>query len=214
MIYFISGLGADERVFQFLTIPDQPFKYIQWVPTQKGESLKTYAHRLIDQIDTSQTVYLVGVSFGGMIAQEIAKRINCQKVVIISSVKSPSEFNWQLNFVRKTKIHRLVPSAFLRWSNALTADYYFSIKTKKDAQLLKMIVADTDQTFLTWAIEAIMTWENSNPLEDIFHIHGTKDRIFPVSPIKNAHLIDGGGHFMIVDRAEEISRLIIQAIGL
>ncbi|MGB0522081.1 MAG: alpha/beta hydrolase [Flammeovirgaceae bacterium] len=212
MIYFISGLGADERVFQFLDLAHHEFRHIQWVTTQKGESLTDYAIRLIDQIDGNQDIILIGVSFGGMIAQEIAKQISCKTVIIISSVKSPEEFDWQLSFVRKTQLHQFVPAAFLKWSNLLTADYYFGVSAKQESELLRQIVLDTDTTFMVWAIDAIMRWENDDPLLTIHHIHGTQDKIFPRKPIKNAHFIEGGGHFMIVNKAAEISQLILNII--
>lgn len=213
MIYFISGLGADERVFQFLNIADHSFKHIKWVDTQRSESITDYATRLTPQIDLTQEIILIGVSFGGLIAQEIAQILDCQKVIIISSVKSPDEFDWKLKLARKTKVHRFVPSMLFKWGNALTANYFFSVGSKEESKLLKAIVHDTNLDFMVWAIDAIMRWKKPELSTPIVHIHGTKDRIFPFKPIKNAHLIDRGGHFMIVNKAKEVSQLILNAIS-
>jgi len=57
-----------------------------------------------------------------------------------------------------------------------------------------------------------MTWKNANKAEDIIHIHGTSDKIFPIRPIKNCIKITKGGHFMIVNKSEEISRIIMSCI--
>ena len=213
MIYFISGLGADERVFQFLNLPNHSFQHIYWLDPKKREPLAAYATRLIHQIATTEEVILIGVSFGGMIAQEIAKQIDCKKLIIISSVKSPTEFNWQLKFVRSTQLHRLAPTPLLKWGNLLTANYYFGVSDKQEAALLRQIVLDTDTTFMVWAIDAIVNWENPEPLPHLIHIHGTADRIFPAKPIKNVHFINGGGHFMIVNKAQEISKLIMTLLA-
>lgn len=212
MIYFISGLGADERVFQFLDLGTHSYQHIHWIATRKEESLASYAKRLSAQIDATQDVILVGVSFGGMIAQEIGKFMTCKAVIIISSVKSPTEFDWKLKSAQFTQAHRIAPAFLLKWSNLLTANYFFGASTKQDAQLLRKIVLDTDTSFLKWAIHVIMNWKNTKPLQGIHHIHGTNDKIFPHKPIKNAQLIDGGGHFMIVNKAAEISPLILDII--
>lgn len=210
-IYYISGLGADERVFNFLKVKNVIEKYIHWVSPKKKESLQGYCKRLIEQIDLSKPVILVGVSFGGIIAQEIAKQISVEKTIIISSVKNPSEFSFQMKLVRFFKFYKIIPfipNHLMTWSNLLTANYFFSIQNKSEVNLLKKIIEDTDMTFSKWAIDKIMTWENTNPLSSIIHIHGTKDRIFPFKNIKNSLVIQDSGHFMIVSKADQITQLI------
>lgn len=212
-IYFISGLGADERVFQYLQLNGVNTKYIHWEIPQKRESLRDYSRRLIPQIDLSGEVILVGVSFGGMVAQEISKIIPVHKVIILSSIKNIHEFDWQLKLVRALSLYRLVPSRILKWSNLLTGNYYFGTKTKAESDLLKLIIRDTDRLFMKWAIREIMRWNHDGlPNHDLVHIHGDNDRIFPIKNIVNTIRIKGGGHFMIVNRADEISAIIEQAI--
>ena len=211
-VYYISGLGADERVFSYLKLTDAKEKYIKWVVPEKRESLSNYCKRLIPQIDLTNDIILIGVSFGGIVAQEIAKIIKVKKVIIISSVKSAKEFDWKLSCVRFLKLHRLVPSRFLKWSNLVTGNYYFSTQTKAESDLLKLIIKDTDRFFMKWAIEEIMSWNNNQLNSDLTHIHGDRDRIFPMGRIKNAINVRNGGHFMIVNRAKEISGLIDKEI--
>jgi pimeloyl-ACP methyl ester carboxylesterase len=213
-VYYISGLGADERVFNYLKLTDVREKYIKWVVPEKHESLHSYCKRLTTQIDLTNDIILIGVSFGGIVAQEISKIIRVNKVIIISSVKSPKEFDWKLRCVRFLKLHRLAPSRFLKWSNSLTGDYYFGTETKAESDLLKLIIKDTDRFFMKWAIEEIMGWNNNQLNSGLIHIHGDKDRIFPTGRIKNAINISNGGHFMIVNRAKEISELIEKEISL
>ncbi len=208
MIYFISGLGADERVFKYLNLGDFEYKYIKWETPERAERLDSYCRRLIKQIDLSKEIILVGVSFGGIVAQEISKIIKPQKVIILSSVKSEKEFDWQLDLVRRLKLYKLAPSRFLKWSNRLTGDYYFGVKTKNESGLLKQIIRDTDCYFMKWAIQEIMNWNGDSINTKIVHIHGDKDRIFPVKRIKDFIRIKGGGHFMIVNKADEISEII------
>ncbi|MEE1946291.1 alpha/beta hydrolase [Pedobacter sp. KR3-3] len=214
MVYFISGLGADERVFQFLNLDAIEHRFIQWLKPEKKETLSQYAQRLIaDQIDVNNEVILIGLSFGGLVAQEIAKFINCNQVIIISSVKSPAEFSWQLKLASKTKIYKVVPDWLLRLGNKLTADYYFGTSNKTESNLLHQIIKDTDPHFLKWAIHKIMNWKKEAIKAPLTHIHGTNDRIFPIKSIKNAIEIPNGGHFMIVNRATKIQALIFELIS-
>lgn len=212
-IYFISGLGADRRVFEYLRLSQFQTKHIEWVVPEIDDSLESYSHKLIAQIDTAHEVVLVGVSFGGMICQEIAKVIRCKHVIIISSIKRIEELTWQLKFVRKTRIDKLFPSGLIKMLNLLTVKYYFNIQSKEEAKLVKAIVADTDRFFMKWAIDAIMKWENHNPYSGIIHIHGSKDRVFPPGKIKDYIQIKDGGHFMIVNKAKEIGDIIIRQIA-
>ncbi|HSZ24721.1 MAG TPA: alpha/beta hydrolase [Cytophagaceae bacterium] len=210
-IYFISGLGADKKVFRNLII-NHPFQqHIEWEIPFKNESLTSYCSRLITQIDTRSEVILVGLSFGGIIAQEIAKIIPVRKLIIVSSVKNENEMDWTLHFIRKTKLYKLPPS-LLKFLNKYTANYYFGIQSEEESLLLKKIIADTNPVFLPWANNQILHWKN-HLSQNVVHIHGTKDKIFPIKNITNCMPIEGGGHFMILNKAKEVSAFINQAIG-
>ncbi|WP_443946477.1 alpha/beta fold hydrolase [Pedobacter sp. AW1-32] len=85
-VYFISGLGADRRIFSNINLrPDLKIIHVNWIAFGKKESLEKYAARLSLQIDTSISFALVGVSFGGIIAVELAKLLKPSATVIISS---------------------------------------------------------------------------------------------------------------------------------
>lgn len=53
-----------------------------------------------------------------------------------------------------------------------------------------------------------MKWKGANASKNCFKIHGTKDRIIPLRNRVNHIIVDGGTHFMAVDRADEISKII------
>lgn len=212
MIYFISGLGADERVFQFLDLTKFEHHFIKWNEPLRNESLPSYCKKLSEQIDHHQEIILIGVSFGGIIAQEIAKIIAVKKVIIISSVKTFREYSWQLKLASKLQIHKIAPLWFLTLSNKLTADYYFSTQSKEESILLHQIIKDTDPKFLVWAIHQIMNWKNKSYPSNLVHIHGTNDRIFPIRYLRKVIKLPKSGHFMIVNRAKEIEQLIFEII--
>src|SRR6188474_3274769 len=86
-IYLLSGLGADKRVFDFVDFSGFNVNHIDWIEPQDNESLERYASRLLEQIKTPRPS-LIGVSFGGMVAVEIAKLMETNKIIIVSSAKT------------------------------------------------------------------------------------------------------------------------------
>lgn len=77
-LYIFSGLGADERVFQKLDFFGFTTIFIKWVVPQEKETIEDYATRILNQITTTKPI-LIGLSFGGIIAVEVAKLIATEK---------------------------------------------------------------------------------------------------------------------------------------
>ena len=208
-LYLIPGLGADQRVFQYLEINNYNLIHINWEAPKRRENLQAYAKRLIAQIDLTLPVYLLGVSFGGIVAQEISRLIKVEKLVIISSVKSFKEYGFNLKLASYFQIHKITPVFILKFLNLITANYFFGISNQKDAKLLKSIIQDTDDQFMVWAINQIMLWKPTKNLNtDYIHIQGSSDRIFTNKKLNNVHWIENGGHFMIVDKCDQVSDLV------
>lgn len=204
LIYLLSGLGADKRVFEFLDLNAFQINFIDWIAPADKESIEDYAKRLCAQVTTDKPT-LVGVSFGGMIALEIAKHIACEKVVLISSAKTKLEVPFYFRAAGKVGLHKLVPVQIFKKVNSFT-HWMFGTTTPTERNLLKEIIQSTDERFLLWAIDKIITWENINSLQNVIKIHGTNDRILPSQ--KADYRVEGGGHFMIVNKAVEISAIL------
>ncbi len=209
-IYLISGLGADERIFELLDLEDYEPIHIKWIEPKKHETIKDYALRLSKQIETKKPLIL-GVSFGGMIATEIAKQIDYEKVILISSAKTKNEIPILYRLIGHLNLHRLIPIQFFKQPNFITY-WFFGMRTKTEKKLLKSILTETDCTFLKWAINSIIKWDNEYQITRKIQIHGSTDKILPKQNIKNVDFeIDEGGHLMIYNRANEIS-LILKGI--
>ena len=207
-IYLISGLGADERVFQNLDFGRLRPTFIQWIEPKDNESIQEYALRLSEQIHTNKPIIL-GVSFGGMIAIEIAKRIDYQQVILISSAKTKTEIPLIYRILGRLKLHKLIPISLFKQANILTY-WFFGMNTKAEKEMLKGILHDTDSTFLKWAMDAILNWKNEIIIDKLVHIHGNNDRILPIHYIKKVDLIIlNGGHLMIFNRADVINDALI-----
>ena len=207
-IYIISGIGADETAFQLLDFGEITPHFIDWIPPFSNESLASYARRLaIDKIPSSEKPILIGLSFGGMIALEIAKIREVEKIIQISSIQTKQEIPTFQKVIGKLGLSKILPLAPVASPNPFT-NYMFGATSKKSKEILYQILRATDKTFLRWAFGAISKWKNETIKENVITIHGTQDKIFPYQSQKYTYTIQGGGHMMVLTHAEEISEIL------
>lgn len=207
--YLIPGLGADERVFQRWQLAGE-VHILAWLPPQSAtEPLPHYAARLAAAVPAAQACWLVGVSFGGLLALEIAQLRPLARVVLISSLAGPYELPLLLRAARATGLDRLLPPTLLQkmpWA----AKWAFGVKTKRDYALLRQIIADTDPTFAQWAIGQLLSWRGVPGPGPTARLHGTRDRLLPSPTTGVDCLVPGAGHFLVVSHAAQISQFLNQ----
>lgn len=208
IIYLIPGLGVDHRVFSKLELEGHEVRYIRWEVPHPHEELKDFAMRLAKQIDTSQPFALIGFSFGGMCATEIAKQLNPQKLILISSAKGENELPWNIKLMRFIPAHRYAPESWYR-RLAWRLKWFYGIRGKEQAELFYKMIHSMPKGYRRWASNCIINWRSRGPVNAL-HIHGDRDVVIPYRNIRNALLIKGGTHFMLLNRAREISNIIKQ----
>ncbi len=212
-LYFISGLGADERIFQRLLLPgDFTVIHIEWPQLDTDETLQTYSFKISKQIDTSQDFALIGVSFGGLVAIELMKVVNPASAIIISSVATKKEIPYMYRLLGMSGLIKLVPKFALNKVYPFTY-WFFGVSDPSDKKLLKQIVSDTSPGFLKWALNEIFVWTNRVKPEGVYHIHGRADRLFPSWLTRADVLVKNGGHLMVYTDAGTISSLIQENLG-
>lgn len=206
-IYLIPGQGGDERLFQNIHITGHETKVIVLEMPLKGERLPQYAKRLSAQIDTTQSFSLVGVSFGGMIAVEIAKILDPEKVIIISSAKTKDELPFRYKVVKRLRLYKLFNGKLLkRMANIVRP--LVEPDSKKDHDTFSAMINDKDPAYLKRAIECVIRWENTEYREDIVHLHGSKDHTIPIKNIADPIVIEDASHVMVMTEGERIGALI------
>ncbi len=68
--------------------------------------------------------------------------------------------------------------------------------------------------FLEWCVHAIVHWKGALPLRnDIIHLHGDKDTMFPIKNIKDPIVVNGGTHNMLLTKPMEITNLILKYLS-
>ena len=108
-VYCIPGMAASSEIFEYIILPETYIIYkLDWIIPFQNESLESYAKRISKKI-TKPDPILIGVSFGGILVQEISKHISFKKIFIISSIKSSYELPVTMRMAKKTNIHKILP---------------------------------------------------------------------------------------------------------
>ena len=199
-VYFMPGMAANSAIFKNISLPEEHFEQhlLDWFVPNKGMTLTEYAKKMCENV-RYENVVLVGVSFGGLLVQEMAKCIPVKKVIIISSVKHKDELPKRLIFAKYTKIHKLLPTGLVN-NLELLSKYAFGETVNKRLELYEQYLSIRDKYYLDWAIDQIVNWEQTQPEDKLVHIHGEKDAVFPIHHIKNCLSVPNGTHTMIIHR--------------
>lgn len=199
-VYFMPGLAASSSIFERIALPVDGFEMIllEWELPLDNESLSEYAQRISKKV-THKNPVLIGVSFGGILVQEMAEFLEVRKIIIISSVKSNLEFPTTFKVAKTTKAYKLLPTSLVLNIENL-AKFSFGDKIKQRLDLYKKFLSLRDKKYLDWAIEKIILWDRSEVLNNVIHIHGDADEVFPIKNIEKCIVVKGGTHIMILSK--------------
>ena len=211
-VYCMPGMAANSKIFEHLRLPKH-FKIhlMDWIVPTTNESLLSYASRLSENVLHKEPV-LLGVSFGGIIVQEMSKIISAKKVVIISSVKSYKEFPIHITLGRKSMAYKFFPT---QWVNK-TEDFIsfvFGPTMKKRMKLHKYYLSVRDKKYLDWALHHFFQWDREEPDPNVIHIHGSNDALIPAFQIKNYISVPGGTHALILQKATWLNKHLPEIIS-
>ncbi len=114
-VYLMPGMAANPTIFEHIKLPEDQFEihWLDWIIPLKDESLTDYAKRMTKQIKHDNIV-LLGVSFGGILVQEMAKFVKVRKLFVVSSVISKNQLPKRFKIARKTKAYKLLPTQLIR----------------------------------------------------------------------------------------------------
>lgn len=213
-VYFMPGLAASSTIFENIQLPEDQFEmfFLEWFLPNEKEEIEQYALRMIQKIKHENPV-LIGVSFGGVLVQEMAKIIQTNKVIIISSVKTNKEFPSRFKIARNTKAYKLIPTQLLADIENLVKYAFGDNIVAKRLKLYEKYLSVRDKHYLDWAIETILCWNQKEINEAVIHIHGDEDEVFPIKHIRKCIVVKGGTHIMILNKFkwlnENLPKLIV-----
>jgi pimeloyl-ACP methyl ester carboxylesterase len=176
-----------------------------------GEGLADYAIRLAEQIDTREPFVLIGCSLGGLMSVEIAKRYPPVATILISSIPVHAHLPPYFRLAHRLRLNKWIPASFLK--KATNIKHGLLVKSPADRKLLREMVEDGDDRFINWAIDAVLHWENKTIPSPFFHIHGTRDEVFPIKMTRPTHRIPHAGHMFLMSRPAELNTILAGILG-
>nr|WP_315184891.1 alpha/beta hydrolase [uncultured Flavobacterium sp.] len=199
-VYLMPGLAASAAIFERIALPEVTFEIVllEWEIPLDQETLPDYAKRMTGKIKHPNPV-LIGVSFGGILVQEMAAFVQARKVIIISSVKSNLEFPRRMKIAKTTKAYKLIPMSLILNIENL-AKFSFGTKVNQRLKLYEKFLSVRDIRYLDWAIEKVILWDRTVANKNVIHIHGDADDVFPIKYISDCIVVKGGTHIMILNK--------------
>lgn len=209
-IYFIPGLAAGPEIFRNIKFPEDKYRVevLEWLIPERNESLRDYAKRMADRVKEPDSI-LIGVSFGGVVVQEMSQFLNLKKLIIISSAKTRNELPRRMRIAGFTRAYKLIPTSLVLSVEDLTK---FSVgpKSKKRLRLYQEYLNVRNKKYLDWALKRMVTWDKLTEVPGVIHLQGDMDMVFPIKYINNCIVIKGGTHIMILNRGREISKKLLK----
>ena len=207
-------MAANSKIFERLRLDETLFDVhlLDWIqPLSVHESIESYTQRYAALIKHKNPV-IIGVSFGGVIAQELTKIRSVKKVILISSLQDYYELPIILRIIKQLRLYRLFPAYFI----PIIENTVLKINEQKFSRRIhgyRKYLSYRNPLYLRWAIKRLLHWKGVNTNIGILHLHGTQDEVLPIKYIKNCKPILKGSHAMILSKAKEISQLITKELS-
>jgi pimeloyl-ACP methyl ester carboxylesterase len=213
-VYMMPGLAANSLIFENIKLPESTFEIhlLDWEIPKSNETLVEYAKRMAQFVKHEKAV-LVGVSFGGVLVQEMALFLDLRKLIIVSSVKSNLELPLPMKIAKTTKAYKLMPTSLFQNIESLVKLSFGNV-IKQRIKLYQKYMSMREKVYLDWAIEQMVLWNRKEVDKNVIHIHGDADAVFPIKNIKNCIVVKGGTHIMILNKYkwfnENLPRIILE----
>jgi pimeloyl-ACP methyl ester carboxylesterase len=206
-------MGADHRLFGPQRAAFADVSVPPWPLPARGELLEDYASRMASTLQRQPTPYFVGVSFGGMVALEVARHMPAKGVFVISSCLSGDAIRPVLRTLgacvsglpfNPFRFRRMLGGTLLRLCGDLG---------RAHRELLLRMLVDSDPRFLRWACASAARWSFSGQLPaPVVRIHGSRDRIIPIDRVRPNRVVPGAGHFLNLTHADALNSLMLETI--
>lgn len=207
-IFLLPGLGLDERLYSTQKVEFPGISVPPWLRPRWGESLPKYAERMAAAVNPGGPCYVGGMSFGGMVALEMSRHLDCRGCFLISSLRSAQELPGWAKFLSPWAWVLPPRSDLLLAAAGATALWTIGRAFPPRWQQFCLHLSRIRAPLMPWALRAVVSWKPSKVSCPVFQIHGDRDPIFPHGSPHPGVVIPRGGHFLPLSHPFAISDLL------
>lgn len=236
-LILLPGLGADFHLFMPQLKAFEHSIVPAWIePTELREPLRLYSARFTEHLrregQLEPPFALVGFSFGGQVAMEMARYLLMRRsssedqislphgLVLISACRSRESVSRR--FVRQARLGSLAPRPLVRPIARIIAPR-FARSNRLDQQQtrwLREMARSFDPAMLRWGAGATIDWtltaDDARAIEreiPILQIHGENDTVIPDTLREADVTIAGAHHLLQWTNAEHVNERIAEFIS-
>lgn len=228
-LILLPGLGSTPAVFdhQRKAFGDR-LETPAFIPHEQGESVAAYAQRWARQLSTpgnqgksndDRPLFIGGVSFGGMLAQEMAMHLSPRPraVLLISTTREPDKVTGIMQLAEL--LGRFVPTGSVN-SMLPLMKLFFALREGLDDDnkgRLMQAAKEVDPAMTKWASSVAVSWPGFKPPSDyppVHQIHSKKDWVIkaPSEGTPNVELVEGSHHLLHMTQPKTINRFLFEHV--
>ena len=212
----LPGLGLDERAFELIDFPGHCSVDMVSAPIPKwNEDMGSYSKRIYRSIDIrDDSVAILGVSFGGMVAMELAGLLTdtLEVVVIqISSCKSATGIPWYYKSLKGVPLHYLVRGSMMECIAPLAAR---GDMDKQVETLYKDMIYNYSEVRFRRSTSMILNWNSVESSTRVISIHGSRDGVLPVKHLGYVpdYIMGGAKHNLLFTHTTELEKVLTEVL--
>ncbi|MDX6769265.1 MAG: alpha/beta fold hydrolase [Elusimicrobiota bacterium] len=207
-LVLFSGLGGDHRLTRPVVVPGVEVLTPDHLEPLPGERLPAYARRAADAAGLAAGDAVGGVSFGGMIAAEVARQREVAALVLLGTCVRPRRLPASYRLLEK--IGPLLPDAVLglrTWAQFVRRR--FAPMTPEGVAVLQAMAADCPPARIRAFGRMLMDWDGVEAFGcPVLSIHGDRDAIIPLSCAEPGLVLKEAGHSFTLTHASQTAGAI------
>ena len=204
-LQMIPGLARSYPVLSRLQRRLPGSRVVEFIEPLVGESLNEYAKRFSKKFDPN--CFIVGVSFGGIVAAEISRLIKPKGCILISTVRNAGQLP------RKWSVARLAGGGMSSRSLVVIGRGMSLLPRPLQSKTTRRLsqLAGAEKLWYQWAISAVVDWRTEGDADAVptCHIHGENDEVFPIRRTEPNVVVRGGGHSIAVTHTDDVAVAIL-----
>lgn len=207
-LILLPGMTPGRRIFDKLAPHLGLCEIIDWVAPGRAKSISEYAQKLATETGIDSECDIVGVSFGGMVAQEIANLVRSRLCFAVSSVSSSNELRPAQKIL--ARLPEGVHSSALGFVGGIANAW--PLKGSSTGTVRARKFAGVGGDWYRWATSAALRWtpDFSGSHFRVIRVHGDRDRTFPNGHRHADHVITGAGHVLVITHSRALAEIIHQ----